>query len=92
MVFQSIGTDENGMVRPQDADEMIRQTYNAIDADHDGSVTPDKLKAFSMGFEYLAQVRSKLAPFAAAKTAVPALGRQQDRRLDLPGLPRRHAG
>lgn len=70
VVFQSIGTDENGMVRPRDADEMIRQTFSAIDVNQDGRVTPDEFKAFSMGFEYLAQVRGKLAPFTAAKAAV----------------------
>ena len=70
VVFQSIGTDENGMVRPQDADEMIRQTFAAMDVDQDGRVTPEEFKAFSMGSEYLAQVRGKLAPFNAAKAAV----------------------
>jgi hypothetical protein len=54
-VFQSIGTDENGMVRPQDADEMIRHTYSAIDVSQDGRVTLNEFKASSMGFEYLAQ-------------------------------------
>ena len=70
VVLQSISTDADGMVRPQDADEMTRQTFAAMDADHDGRVTPDEFKAFSMGFDYLAQVRGKLAPFTAAKASV----------------------
>lgn len=70
VVLQSIGTDKNGMVRPQEADEMIQHTYGAMDVNQDGRVTPDEFKAFSMGFEYLAQVRGKLAPFAAAKDAI----------------------
>lgn len=41
-----------------------------MDVDHDGRVTLDEFKAFCMGFEYLAQVRGKLAPLAAAKDAI----------------------
>ena len=70
VVFQSIGPDADGMVRPREADEMIRQTYGAMDVNHDGRVTLDEFKAFIMSFEYLAQVRGKLAPFAAAKDAI----------------------
>ena len=70
LVFQSIGTDGNGTARPQNADAMIRATYDAMDANGDGRVTPEEFKAFSMGFEYLAQVRGKLVPFNAAKATV----------------------
>lgn len=70
VVFQSMGTDDNGRVRAQDANAMIRSTYDAMDANGDGRVTPDEFKAFSMGFEYLAQVRGKLAPFNAAKDSI----------------------
>lgn len=70
LVAGSIGTDADGMVRPRDADEMIRNTFNAIDVNSDGRVTPDEFQAFSMGFEYLAQVREKLPQFRAAKDAI----------------------
>lgn len=70
MVFQSLGTDDNGKVRAQDANAMIRSTDNAMDANGDGHVTPDEFRAFSMGFDYLAQVRGKLVPFNAAKDAI----------------------
>ena len=54
-VFQFIGTDENGMVRPRGANEMIRHTSSAILANQDGRVTLKEFKASSMGFESLAQ-------------------------------------
>jgi len=70
LVAESIGTDASGMVRPQDADEMITHTFNAMDVNGDGRVTPDEFQAFSMGFEYLAQVREKLPQFRAAKATI----------------------
>jgi hypothetical protein len=70
VVFQSIGADKTGMVQPRDLDDMVSKTYGAMDVNQDGRVTLDEFKAFSMGFEYLAQVRGKLASFNAAKTAI----------------------
>lgn len=70
LVSESIGTDADGMIRPQDADEMVTHTFNAMDVNGDGRVTPDEFQAFSMGFEYLAQVRGKLPQFRAAKAAI----------------------
>ena len=69
LVAESIGMDAGGTVRPQDADDMIRHTFNAMDADGDGRVTPDEFQAFSMGFGYLAQVHEKLPQFRPAKAA-----------------------
>ena len=70
LISESIGRDANGMIRPQDADEMITHTFNAMDVNGDGRVTPDEFQAFSMGFEYLAQVHGKLPQFRAAKDAI----------------------
>lgn len=70
LVADSIGRDAGGMVRPQDADDMIRHTFNAMDVNGDGHVTPDEFQAFSMGFDYLAQMGEKLPQFRAAKAAV----------------------
>jgi hypothetical protein len=70
LVSESIGTDADGMIRPQDADAMVTNTFNAIDANGDGQVTAAEFQEFSMGFEYLAQVRGKLPQFRAAKTAI----------------------
>jgi hypothetical protein len=70
LIFESIGTDTGGMIRPQNANEMITNTFNAMDVNGDGRVTPDEFQAFSMGFEYLAQVRGKLPQFRTAKAAI----------------------
>lgn len=54
MISESIGRNDKGIIRPRDADEMIENTFNVMDVNGDGRVTPDEFQAFSMGFEYLA--------------------------------------
>ena len=67
VVFLSMDTSEDGVVRPRESDRMIRLTFGAMDVNQDQRITPDEFKSFDLGLGYLAQVRDKLAGFNAAK-------------------------
>lgn len=65
-----------GPAKAADMSSLTRQVFVLVadsigrDASGDGHVTPDEFQAFSMGFDYLAQMGEKLPQFRAAKAAV----------------------